>query len=79
LFLEDVGFLAGNWRLGRIQSRLVMSRIDLKQKIAGLYLLIVVDRNVDNRAGNARRDADDVGPHLTIASPRSLYLAIDPA
>src|SRR5258708_14907849 len=71
LFLDEVGFPVGNGRLGGIQRRLVIGRIEFKQKIAGLYLLIVVNWNVDNRAGNARRDTNDLCPRLTISTPRT--------
>src|ERR1700730_7073118 len=52
-----------------MKSRFVIGRIDFKQKITGPYLLIIVDRNVDNRAGYAGRNTNDICSDLAIASP----------
>jgi hypothetical protein len=72
LFLDEIRIRVGNGRLGRFQGRLVIGRIDFKQKITGLDLLIVVDRNVDDRAGDARRNTNDIGSDLAIAGPGSV-------
>jgi hypothetical protein len=57
LFLDEIRIRVGNGRLGRFQGRLVIGRIDFKQKITGLDLLIVVDRNVD-RIRRPGKEAD---------------------
>ena len=41
-----------------------------EQEIAFLDGLVVLDRDLDDRAVNTWRDADDVRPHLCIARPR---------
>jgi len=69
LLLKKIGFRIGNGRLGRIQSRLVIGWVNFKQKIAGFYLLIVPDRNADNRARDTRRNTNDVRSDLAIAGP----------
>jgi hypothetical protein len=38
LFLAEVCFHVSDGSLGRVQSRLVIGRINFKQKVAGLYL-----------------------------------------
>ena len=80
LLLAEVGFRVGNGGLGRIQSRLVIGWIDFKQKITGLHLLVVVNRNVDDRAGNAGRDTNNICSDLAIAGPgiRDILLVQEP-
>jgi hypothetical protein len=41
---------------------LKVSRIDFKQKVAGLDELIVRDVDLNDWTGNTRRNADQVGP-----------------
>src|SRR5271169_2323504 len=74
--LLQVGFTVKNLPGGNIQLSVKIGRIDFKQQFPRLDLLIIVDRNVNNRTGNARRDADDIRPDLGISRPRIIDVAL---
>src|SRR5580704_19635765 len=55
---------------GHVGLRLKVVRIDLKEQVSLLYLLVVSDRHPYNGTGNARCDLDNVCPNLAISGPR---------
>ena len=44
--------------------------------VALMHRLVIVDRHANDRTGDARGDADDVGADLAIAGPGSLQVAV---
>ena len=56
--------------LGAFERRLVRPRIDHEEQRAFGYVLVVVNWQFDDRAAHVRRDADDVGPHISVVGAR---------
>ena len=52
-----------------MERRFVGARVDLEQQVALLDELVVDDRQLDDRAGDARRDLDHLGHHLAVPGP----------
>src|SRR4029077_18278653 len=55
---------------------LKVGRVDLEEQVALVHRLVIPDRHADDRAGNPRGDADDVGTDLAIAGPGVLQVAV---
>ena len=74
--LLQVRFTVQNLSGGNVQLSIKIGRIDLKQQVSRFHLLIVADRDVNDRAGNARRNADDIRPNLGIPGPGIVHVAL---
>ena len=57
-------------RLGQVEFGLIWTRIDHEQQVAGLDVLIVAQRKLDDRAAHLGRDPDDIGAHVSVVSAR---------
>jgi hypothetical protein len=57
-------------RLGVLEGVLVGRIVDLKEEIASVDLLIVLDAKFRDRTFDDRRDADEVGEDLCVISAR---------
>src|SRR5215469_707928 len=63
-------------RFRPVNVQLKVCWINFKQKIAALYELIVRDADLNDRTGNTRCNADEVGPGYCIVSPRMSIIVI---
>ena len=57
-------------RLGALERRLVWPRIDHEEQRALGQVLVVANRQFDDRTAHVRRDADDVGAHVGVVGAR---------
>src|SRR5271166_2120803 len=76
LLLFQVGFGVENLPGGDVQQSLVIGRIDLKQHVSSFHLLVVADRDVNNRAGNARRNSNYIRANLRVPGPRIFHIPL---
>ena len=68
--VDELGLRLRKLTLGLIERGLESARVDLEKQIAFLDRLVVFHRNLHDGPGYAGRDADHIGPHVGIASPR---------
>ena len=57
---------------GNVDLGLKIGRVDLEKQISLPQLLVVMDRNVNDRPGYPRGDTDDIRSDLAISGPRML-------
>ena len=74
--LREVRFGGLNLAFGHVDLGLKVCRVDLKEQVALVHRLIVPDPHADDRAGNPRGDADDIGADLAISRPGILQVAV---
>ena len=63
---RGVGLGARQSRLGVLHSDLIISRVQLGNRVAGLHHLIFIHVNLGHLACNARADLDQVAVHLRV-------------
>ena len=57
-------------RLGALERRLVRPRIDHEEQRSLGHMLVVVNRQFDDRPAHVRRDTDHVGSHVSVVGAR---------
>jgi hypothetical protein len=65
-----------NLARGQVDPGLKIGRVDLEKQVSLVQLLVVLDRNVNDRTRHPRGDPDDIGSDLPIPGPGILDVSV---
>src|SRR5258707_1831602 len=75
LLLFQSRFIILNVAGGNVDLGLKIGRVNLEKQISLAQLLVIMDRNVNDRPRNPRSDTDDIRSDLAISGPGMLNVS----